>query len=115
MAGWDYRREQVADWCRDYGPALAVILLATAVLVAFTLADNRDPPTVETAVIESFGTYAHERGDSPVVVVRMKDGSVRHLRAQIGTTRNCRKGDQIRLVRRSLSLTVHPEACLPHA
>lgn len=88
---------------------LGLLLIAAVAAVALVL--TRAPERVEAEVIR-FGSYATEEGNQPLLLVRLRDGTVRQVWARRSDVRSCRVGGMVQLMRRGSLLTLQPGGCL---
>ena len=92
-------------------PPMLAVLAIIAVLFA-TLAYSRSGRAeTETAVITSFGTWSGDKGNHPIVVVRLASGRTMQLTSPDGVLAGCRVGMQITLLRQGGFLQPAPFAC----
>jgi hypothetical protein len=89
---------------------LAAGLLGTA---AFAVVISREagPNFIETGEIVRFGSYVHELGNRPTVIVRFPDGRMEEVKAFPEALKGWRRGAQVRLVRRDRNLQLAFDAC----
>jgi hypothetical protein len=94
--------------------AIIVLVGSLAAIVEIVRYQAEAPATLEQGTILAFGIYETEYGTESLVRVRTKSGEVTELMAPGPALGNCRKGDAVRLVRRSHSLSVDMRGCSPN-
>ena len=88
-------------------------LLAVFTLIALILAYLRHGHTeIETGSVVSFGSYADETGNQPLVVVGMRDGRQEQVFAAPNALNGCKVGSPIVLQKQGGTLRAAPFACL---
>jgi hypothetical protein len=93
--------------------ALAVLVcFVCAVFFLWMRADVSDGNEV-TAVVVRLGTYPDPlgTGDSPILTVRLADGSVRQVRASWQAVNGCQPGRAISILQRGTAVQVGLRGC----
>ena len=90
---------------------LAVGVLLIAAVAAVALVVTEQPTAVEARVIR-FGSYATEEGNQPLLLVRLRDGTVHQVRVHRANVKSCRVGGLARLMKRGSLLTLQPGGCV---
>lgn len=91
--------------------SLGLAVFAISAVTVVLLVSSGEPTQVEARLIR-FGSQATELGDVPILVVRLEDGTLRHVRARRADARACRVGRTVRLLRRGVTLRIQPGGCL---
>lgn len=108
---WKDKLEAVS---RSWAAILLLVgLSVTFVLLGmFVMRGLNMPAKQEVATVVRFGSYATDVGDRPLVIVRLRNGTIRQLSIERAQLQSCRVGNQIRLVQQADWLRVHYQACL---
>ncbi|WP_176473031.1 hypothetical protein [Sphingomonas lenta] len=100
-------------WLRLRGE-LTMILVIGGIFAAFIAASvysQIGPAKDEYGEVVRFGSYAHDLGNRPTLIVRTVDGRQHELKASPESLRHCEVGGSVRLVRKAHSLRVDPRGC----
>jgi hypothetical protein len=90
---------------------LALLAVVATVLFVEDRLWNPQGQLIEARVIQS-GIRAGKYRNTPIVTVRLADGSVREVQARWASSlRGCQSGDRIALVQRGSALTIGVKGC----
>jgi hypothetical protein len=113
--GQAFAIQVVRFWLAENGKLLLFLVGLTGITILGLLWLSRQyavPGVYEEAEVVRFGGVAGEEGDRLLIVVRIRDGSLRTLRANPQDVVHCHVESRIRLVRHGAAFAVSGAACI---
>ena len=88
----------------------ALLVVLSAIAIAALRTWTMTPSTVEAQLLR-IGSLPSDTGDMPMLVVRLKDGTIRQFSVRPSDVHACRVGSPIRLIKRGALLTLPQNGC----
>lgn len=107
---WNDKLEAIGRSWRALPILIALIIACLWLAVVHTNRANQ-PMRKEVGQVVRFGSHATDVGDRPLIVVRLRNGTIRQFFIRRAQLQTCRVGDRIRLVRKGDWLGVHRGGC----
>ena len=112
MAADPFLAEALRERLRRARGLLLLLAYMGVLLLLVVCTEFRRERAVE-AIVVRLGTHPLATGDSPIVTVRLPDGSIRQLGASWSAVNRCTPGSSIALLQLGRRLRVGPGGCHP--